>query len=114
MKVTESKTITGTIVKVSQSKPRSTCWGEYLFHGREVRVKVKGGSPPHIIIMYVRDNSWLSEMKVPPDALINKPLEMTIHGEAYQDSFGCIFIDKLAPCCKMVRCVNLNKFFDLD
>ena len=112
MKVTESKTITGKIVKVGQSKPRSTLWGEFLFKGREVRVKVNGVSQQTIITMYVRDNSWISEMKIPPDALVNKPIIMSVHGEAYHKSFGCIFIDKLQLLCKSVTCVNLNKYFD--
>lgn len=113
MKVTESKTINGTIIEVGQSAPRSTCWGEFLFRGREVKVRVIGNSPP-IITMYVREDSWISQMKISIEAFTNQTLCLTVHGEAYKDADGIIIIDKMIPESKTITCINLDKFFDFD
>ena len=113
MKATESKTITGKIIKVSQSVARSTCWGEYLFTGREVKVRVKGNSPPNII-MYVRDDSLISQMKIPIEQLTNKSFILTVHGEALQDSKGIIFIDQISPNTKTIKFINLEHYFNFD
>ena len=82
MIVTETKMVVGTILKVSRSKPRCTLWGEYLFHAREVVIRIKKTRKPKVLKMYIREDSLLSQMKVPPNALINKSFQVTVHGEA--------------------------------
>lgn len=114
MIVTETKMVVGTILKVSRSKPRCTLWGEYLFHAREVVIRIKKTRKPKVLKMYIREDSLLSQMKVPPNALINKSFQVTVHGEAFQNSYGCMVIDHLSPIGKKIATFNLNEYFDIN
>lgn len=114
MKVTEAKTIAGTILRVSRSAARSTCWGKFLFNAREVSVKVSKFKSHAPITMYLRDDSWINEMKIPPDSFIGRPVSLTVHGEAYDETHGCLFIDKIEPTYQPVCLVKLDNYFDLE
>ena len=70
--ITDSKTISGTIIKVGGSRQYCTSWGEMLFRGREVTVAVKGGHKKQKIPMYIRDDSDVGVLGIPPDVLLNK------------------------------------------
>lgn len=115
MKVTEEKRITGTIVKIGRSEPRKTSWGAFLFNAREVSVQFPQVPSQQTLTMYLCRDSWVNEMKIPPEAFIGKPVALTVHGIAYEGShWGHLIIDKIEPLYKPTSVMDLTVYFDCD
>lgn len=115
MKVTEEKRITGTIIKIGRSEPHSTSWGNFLFNAREVSVQLPQGTSQQTLTMYLCRDSWLNEMKIPPEAFIGKPVSLAVHGLAYEGSrWGHLIIDRIEPLYKQTSYVDLTAYFDYD
>ena len=109
--VTDSKTISGQILKVGRSQQYCTNWGEMLFKGREVIVSIKMPRQRQKIPMYIRDDSDIGIFNLPSDSLIGKQWSLTIHGEKNTTSMGCIFIDKISLFAPAAKQVFLDKYF---
>ena len=79
--VTDSKNISGQILKVGRSQQYCTNWGEMLFKGREVIVSVKDSHQRQKIPMYIRDDSDVGILNLAPETLLNKIWSLSVHGE---------------------------------
>ena len=109
--VTDSKTISGLILKVGRSQQYCTNWGEMLFKGKEVIVSVKDSHQRQKIPMYIRDDSDVGILNLTPNTLLKKVWSLNIHGELNTSSQGCIFIDKINLSAIVPKQVNINKYF---
>ena len=109
--VTDSKTISGQILKVGRSQQYCTNWGEMLFKGREVIVSVKTPRQRQKIPMYIRDDSDVGIFNLAPETLLNKMWNLSIHGELNTPNQGCLFIDKLTLSALVPKQININKSF---
>ena len=109
--VTDSKTITGLILKVGSSQQYCTNWGEMLFKGREVIVSVKDSHKRQKIPMYIRDDSDVGILNLTPNTLLNKVWGLSIHGELNTPNQGCLFIDKINLSAIVPKQININKYF---
>ena len=109
--VTDSKTISGLILKVGRSQQYCTNWGEMLFKGKEVIVSVKDSHQRQKIPMYIRDDSDVGILNLTPNTLLNKVWSLNIHGELNTSNQGCIFIDKINLSAIVPKQVNINKYF---
>lgn len=109
--ITDSKTISGTIIKVGGSRQYCTSWGEMLFRGREVTVAVKGGHKKQKIPMYIRDDSDVGVLGIPPDVLLNNVWMLCVHGELSTPNQGCLFIDRISLSAHLPKEININKYF---
>lgn len=108
--VTDSKNISGQILKVGRSQQYCTHWGEMLFKGREVIVSVRSPHQRQKIPMYIRDDSDVGILNLTPYTLLNKVWNLSIHGELNTFNQGCIFIDKLNLSALVPKQVNINKY----
>jgi hypothetical protein len=109
--VTDSKTISGQILKVGRSQQYCTNWGEMLFRGREVLVSVKTRHQRLNIPMYIRDDSDVGIFNLTTETLLNKVWSLSIHAESNTSLQGCIFIDRINLFAKTPKQVNINKYF---
>lgn len=109
--VTDSKNISGQILKVGRSQQYCTNWGEMLFKGREVIVSVRYPHQRQKIPMYIRDDSDVGILNLAPNTLLNKVWNLSIHGELNTFNQGCIFIDKVNLSALVPKQVNINKYF---
>lgn len=109
--VTDSKTVSGQILKVGRSQQYCTNWGEMLFKGREVVVSVKTPRQRQKIPMYIRDDSDVGILNLAPETLLNKVWSLTVHGELNAPNQGCLFIDKLTLSALVPKQLNINKYF---
>lgn len=108
---TDSKTISGQILKVGCSQQFCTNWGEMLFKGREVIVCVKYSHKTQKIPMYIRDDSDVGILNLSPATLIGKMWRMSIHGEYNTVNQGCIIIDRINLLALVPKLVNINNYF---
>lgn len=108
-KTTDSKTIRGKILRVGCSQQYCTRWGEMLFKGREVIVRVNNKHPT--IPMYIRDDSDVGILHLSNDVLIGKEWELRIHGELNTSSHGCIIIDGINLFAQVVKQISINDYF---
>ena len=111
IKVTDSKTIVGRILKVGRSQQYCTHWGEILFKGREVIVIVKCSHERQKIPMYIRDDSDIGILRLASSSLSGKKWNITVHGELNTTIQGCIFIDRIGLSARVAKQVNINKYF---
>ena len=109
--VTDSKTISGQILKVGRSRQYCTNWGEMLFKGREIIVSVKTPYQRQKIPMYIRDDSDVGILNLAPKTLLNKQWYLSVHGELNTPSQGCLFIDKISLSALVPKQININKYF---
>ncbi len=109
--VTDSKAISGRILKVGRSQRYCSNWGEMLFKGREVIVSVKTPRQRQKIPMYIRDDSDVGIFNLAPETLLNKMWNLSIHGELNTPNQGCLFIDKLTLSALVPKQININKYF---
>ena len=107
---TDSKTIIGRIVHVSQSLARSTSWGGILFKGQEVIVDVRCKQKKRRMHMYIRADSLLGSLGI-TNSVANKKWLLTIHGEQTANNRGILIVDNLAPCAHIIKDVELNQYF---
>lgn len=107
---TDSKTITGKIIHVSQSIARSTSWGCTLFKGQEVIVDVRCKQKKRRMHMYIRADSFLGSLGI-TNKIAHKRWQLTIHGEQTTNNRGVLVIDNLAPCARIIKDVELNQYF---
>lgn len=107
---TDSKTITGKIIHVSQSATRGTSWGTTLFKGKEVVVDVRCKQKRKRMHMYIRADSLLGALGI-SNRIAHKKWEMTIHGEQTTNNKGVLIIDNLTPCSRLIKDVELNQYF---
>lgn len=112
VKITDSKTIKGRILKIGHSRCYYSDWGEVVFKGKEVIVCVKQRKRKQKIPMYIRDDSLLGLMLPIPDTLKNKTWELSIHGEALLSGRGTIFIDRIFPLSNLPKQVSINNYFE--
>ena len=110
--VTDSKTISGLILKVGRSQQYCTNWGEMLFKGREVIVSVKGSHQRQKIPMYIRDDSDVGILNLSPNTLLNKVWRLSIHGEMNTCCQGCLFIDRICLSAQLPKQVRLKDLFN--
>lgn len=109
--ITDSKTISGTILQVGHSQQYCTNWGEMLFKGREIIVGIKCARKRRKIPMYIRDDSDIGILHLSPETLLNKMWRLGVHGELYTQYQGCIFIDKISLSAEVPKQININKYF---
>jgi len=109
--VTDSKTISGRILKVGRSQQYCTNWGEMLFKGKEVIVSVRGSYQRQKIPMYIRDDSDVGILNLAPTTLSNRVWKLSIHGEINTSSQGCIFIDRISLSAIVPKQININNYF---
>lgn len=109
--VTDSKTISGKILKVGRSQQYCTNWGEMLFKGKEIIVSVNCSHQRQKIPMYIRDDSDVGILNLTPNTLLNKVWSLNVHGELNTSNQGCIFIDKINLSAIVPKQVNINKYF---
>lgn len=107
---TDSKTITGKIIHVSQSTNRGTPWGAILFKGQEVVVDVRCKQKKKRMHMYIRSDSLLGSLGI-SNRVAHRKWQITIHGEQTTSSRGVLIIDNLAPCVRIIKDVELNHYF---
>lgn len=107
VKITDSKTIRGRIIKMSRSRCYCSIWGNILFHGKEIMVSVKNKKIP----MYIRDDSTLGILQLLPQSLENRMWEINLHGEYLESDKGIIVIDKILPLSLYPKLLNLNDYF---
>lgn len=111
IKVTDSKTIVGRILKVGRSQQYCTHWGEMLFKGREVLVVVQHKHKRQKVPMYIRDDSDIGILRLASNTLSGKEWNITIHGELNTTIQGCLFIDRIGLSARIAKQVNINKYF---
>ena len=109
--VTDSKTISGQILKVGRSRQYCTTWGEMLFKGKEVIVRVKDSHQRQKIPMYIRDDSDVGILNLTPNTLLNKLWRLNIHGEMNMSNHGCIFIDRIGLKARVPKQINIKNYF---
>lgn len=109
--VTDSKTISGQILKVGHSQQYCTNWGEMLFKGREVIVSVIDSHRRQKIPMYIRDDSDVGILNLTPNTLLNKRWSLSVHGELNTPNQGCMFIDKINLLAQVPKQIKINKYF---
>lgn len=109
--VTDSKTVSGQILKVGRSQQYCTIWGEMLFKGREIIVSIKTHHERQKIPMYIRDDSDVGILNLAPETLLNKVWSLSIHGELNTPNQGCLFIDKLTLSAIVPKQIDIDKYF---
>lgn len=111
IKITDSKTIKGRILKVGHLHRYCSNWGEILFSGKEVIVCVKNKRKRQKIPMYIRDDSLLGIMQLTSKVLVNRNWEITLHGESLINGRGSIFIKRILPISQIPKQININDYF---
>ncbi len=109
--ITDSKIISGLILKVGRSQQYCTTWGEMLFKGKEVLVSVCSRHQKQEIPMYIRDDSDIGIFNLTSETLVGKIWNMNVHGEISSSCRGCLFIDRIGLKAHVPKQVNINNYF---